>query len=62
MYSLEPSKTDVDVLRVLEHVDLDYDKLPNICVWKDNMAQFNEDHLSRLVSSFIRLVIYLEAF
>ena len=43
----EPSKVDVDVLRVLDGIDLDYDRYPNINIWKEDMEKFNEEHLSR---------------
>merc|ERR1712071_155303 len=46
--SSEPSKIDVDVLRVLENVDLDSAKFPNISTWKGNMQIFNEEYLNRL--------------
>jgi hypothetical protein len=42
----QASKTDVDVLRVLENVELDFLKYPNISMWKDNMLQYNEDYLN----------------
>jgi len=44
----EPSKVDVDVLRVLETTEIDSAKFPNISMWKENMQIFNEDHLNRL--------------
>lgn len=43
----QPSKVDVDVLRVLECTEIDAAKFPNVSMWKGNMQIFNEDHLNR---------------
>jgi hypothetical protein len=47
LFRSEPSKVDVDVLRVLDGIDLDYARYPNINIWKEDMEKFNEEHLSR---------------
>jgi len=46
-YRSEPSKVDVDVLRVLESTEVDAAKFPNVSMWKGNMQIFNEDHLNK---------------
>ncbi|KAI9557040.1 hypothetical protein GHT06_016837 [Daphnia sinensis] len=48
IFGSQPSKTDVDVLRVLENVELDFSKYPNVSMWRENMMQYNEDHLNKL--------------
>jgi len=47
-YRQKPSKIDVDVLRAMDSVEVDFNLYPNVAMWKENMMQQDQDTLSRM--------------